>query len=81
MQLIKVQNNMHDWIRYILFTGADEHGHQHVQNKTTGRSQRQGGSSCTTAPAAAVPAQTTGIQPRTLQLHALCSTLSLKSHP
>ena len=25
------QNNLRDWIRYILYTGADEHGNQTVQ--------------------------------------------------
>ena len=37
---MKVQNNMHDWIRYVLYTGAEEHENQPVQNKTTGRPPR-----------------------------------------
>ena len=62
------QNIMFDWIRYILYTAADEKRNQPLQNKTTGRHLRQGGSSWTSAPAAAVPAERTGTQPCTLQL-------------
>ena len=58
---------MLDWLRYILYTGADQRGNQHVPNKMKGCHLRQGGSSWTTAPAAAVPAQTTGTQPGTPQ--------------
>ena len=54
---MKVQNSMHDWIRYILYTGGDEHGNQTVQKKTTVSLLCQDGSSLTTAPSAAVPAQ------------------------
>ena len=72
---------MHDWIRCKLYTGADEHGNQLVQNRMAGRPLRQGASLCTTAPAAAVPAQGTGIQPYTLQLRSLWSTPPLKTHP
>ena len=59
---------MLDWTLYILYTGVDERGNQPVQNRMTGRQLRQGGSSWTTAPAAAVPAQKTGTKPGTPQL-------------
>ena len=72
---------MHDWIRYILYTGADEHANQPVQNRTTRRPLLQGGSSWTTDPATAVPAQKTGIQPCTPQLRSLWFTLFPKAHP
>ena len=62
-------------------TGADEHGNQNEQNRTTGRPLRQGGASRTTAPAAAVPAGRTGVQPYTLQFRSLWSTFSLDAHP
>ena len=68
-QLKQVQNNMHDWIRYILYTGAEEHENQPVQNRTTG---------CPLCRAA--PRQMTGIQPCTPQLNSLCSTPSPKAH-
>ena len=72
---------MLDWIRYILYTGADEHGNQPVLNRTSGRHLHQGGSSWTTTPAAAVPAQRTGTQPCTHHLRCLWSNLSPKAHP
>ena len=72
---------MFDWIRYILYTGADEHEDQPVQNKTTGSHLHQCSSSWTTAPAAAVPAQGTGIQPCTLQLRSLWFNPSPKADP
>ena len=72
---------MHDWRRYIPFTGADEHGNQPVQNGTTGRPLRQGGSSRTIAPAAVVRAQRTGTQPCTIHLRSLWSNPSAKAQP
>ena len=75
-----VQNKILDWIRYILHTSADEHGNQPVQNKMTGPHLRQGGSSWTTTPAAAVPAQRTGIQPCMPQLRSLWSSPSPKAY-
>ena len=72
---------MFDWVPYIRFTGADEHGNQPVPNKTKGHHQRQAASSWTTAPAAAVPAQRTGTQPCTLQLRSLWSNPSPEAHP
>ena len=78
---MKVQYNLHDWTRYTLYAGADKHGSQPVQNRTTGLHLRQSGPSWTTAPPAAVPAQMTGTQPFTRQLRSLWSTLSLKAHP
>ena len=59
---------MLDWTRYKLYTGSDERRNQPVRNRTTGRHLRQGGSSWTTGPAAAVPARRTNTQPGTLQL-------------
>ena len=73
-QYMKMQYNMHDGIRCMLYTSAHEHGNQRVQIKTTGRPLRQGGSSGTTAPAAVFPPKKTGIQPCTLQLRSLWST-------
>ena len=78
---MEVHNNVHDWIRYILHTAADEHGNQPVWNRTIGCPLRQGGSSWTTASAATVPAQRTGTQPCTLQFRLLWSTTSLAAHP
>ena len=72
---------MHDWIRYKNYTGADEHGNQPEQNRTTGRPVQQGGSSRTTTLSAVVPAQRAGIHNCTLQLRSLWSTPSLKAHP
>ena len=50
-----------------LYTSADECRSQLMQSRLTGRHLRQGGSSRTTAAAAAVPAQRTGTQPGTPQ--------------
>ena len=72
---------MFDWIAHILFTGADEHGNQPVQNITKECHQRQGAPSWRTAPAAAVPAQRTGTQPCTLQFRSLWSNFSPEAHP
>ena len=72
---------MLDWLQYIIYTGADERENQPVQNRTTGRHLRQGGSSWTTAPAAAVPAQRTGTQPGTPQLRSPWSNISPAVHP
>ena len=69
------------WIRYILSTGADEHGNQPVQNKTTGPHLRQGSSLWTAAPVATVPVQRFGAQPCTLQFRSLWSNPSPKAHP
>ena len=68
------------WTRYILYTGVDEHEDQPVQNRMTGRHLRQGGSSWTTAPAAAVPAQRTGTQPGTPQPSSPWSNPSPAAH-
>ena len=54
---------MLDWLRYIFYTGADERENLPEKNRMTGSHLRQGGSSWTTPPAAAVPAQRTGTQP------------------
>ena len=70
-----------DWLPYIIFTGADERENQPVQNRTTGRHLRQGGSSWTTAPAAAVPAQRTSTRPDTPQLRSPWSNPSPAPHP
>ena len=70
-----------DCLRYILYTGADEHESQPVQNRTTGRHLRQGGSSWTTAPAAAVLERRTGTQPGTPQPRFPWSSLSPAAHP
>ena len=75
------KNNMHYWTRYIFYTSADEHGDQLVQNRPTGRHLRQGSSSWTTTPAAAIPAQRTGTQPCTLQFCTLWSNPSPQTHP
>ena len=72
---------MLDWPQYILYTGADESGNQPVQNRMTGRHLRQGGSSWTPAPAAAVPAQRIGTQPGTPEPRSPWSNPSLAAHP
>ena len=63
---MQVQYIFHNYIRYILLKGAAEHGNQPVQNRTTGRPLIQGGSSWTTSPAAAVPAQKLVLNPACL---------------
>ena len=68
-------------MRYILYTGAGEHGKELVQDRTTGPQLRQGGSSWTTAPTAVVPAERPGTQPCTLQLRSLLSNPSPKANP
>ena len=72
---------MLDWTRYILYAGDDERGSQPVQNRMTVRHLRQGASSWTTAPAAAVPAQRTSTQPATLQIRFPWSNLSPEAPP
>ena len=71
---------MLNWLRYIIYKGADERENQPAQNKMTGRHLRQGGSSWTTTPAAAVPAQTTGTKPGTSQLRSPWSNPSPAAH-
>ena len=77
---LKMQNKKHDWIRYILYTGADEHGNLPVQTRLTGSPLRQGGFACATAPAAAVSAQGAGIQPACFNF-APSGPTSLETHP
>ena len=72
---------MLDWLRCILYAGADERGNRPAQNENRGRHLRQCGSSWTTGPAAAVPAQRTGTQPGTPQPRSSWSNLSLAAHP
>ena len=70
-----------DWLRYILYTGANERENQPVQNRMTGRHLRQVGSSWTTAPAATVHAQRTGTQPGTPLPRSRLSYPSPAAHP
>ena len=72
---------MLDWLRYILYTGANERGNQPAQNRMTGRQLRQGGSSWTTASTAAVPAQRIGTQPGTPQTRSPWSIPSPAAQP
>ena len=69
------------WLRYILYTGANERENKPVHNRMTGRHLRQGGFSWTTALAAANPAQRTGTQPGTPQPCSIWSNLSPAAHP
>ena len=72
---------MLDWLRYILYTGADECENQPAQNRRTGCHLYQGGSSWMTAPAAAVHAQRTGTQLGTPQPRSPGFNPSPAAHP